>query len=108
MIFEGHVPISDIQRLLKLRPAGVKGLAVAGYLWGRREWKFRAYQPSDTTSSPSVAAGRGSMQDIEGRSGQQIFYLRVKIPVQLLVLLGLQCNDGVFLIATFRRRVSGC
>lgn len=30
MIFEGHVPISDIQRVLKLRPAGVKGLAVGG------------------------------------------------------------------------------
>jgi len=30
MIFEGHVPISDMQRVLKLRPTGVKGLAVAG------------------------------------------------------------------------------
>lgn len=28
--FEGHVPISDIKRLLATRPAGVKGLAVAG------------------------------------------------------------------------------
>jgi len=30
MIFEGHVPISDMQRVLKLRPAGIKGLAVSG------------------------------------------------------------------------------
>lgn len=30
MIFEGHVPIADIQRVLRTRPAGVKGLAVAG------------------------------------------------------------------------------
>ena len=28
--FEGHVPISDMKRLLATRPAGVKGLAVAG------------------------------------------------------------------------------
>ncbi|MAC59118.1 MAG: metal-binding protein [Novosphingobium sp.] len=29
-VVEGHVPAADIQRLLKERPAGVRGLAVAG------------------------------------------------------------------------------
>ncbi|ETI60510.1 DUF411 domain-containing protein [Novosphingobium profundi] len=29
-VIEGHVPAADIQRLLKERPAGVRGLAVAG------------------------------------------------------------------------------
>jgi hypothetical protein len=28
-VFEGHVPIADVKRLLSQRPAGVKGLAVA-------------------------------------------------------------------------------
>lgn len=30
MVFEGHVPIADMKRLLAQRPRGVKGLAVAG------------------------------------------------------------------------------
>ncbi|MFC0203269.1 DUF411 domain-containing protein [Novosphingobium soli] len=30
MVFEGHVPIADMRRVLLTRPAGVKGLAVAG------------------------------------------------------------------------------
>jgi hypothetical protein len=30
MAFEGHVPIVDMKRALAIRPAGVKGLAVAG------------------------------------------------------------------------------
>ncbi|HEY9093047.1 DUF411 domain-containing protein [Parasphingorhabdus sp.] len=29
-VIEGHVPAADIKRLLETRPAGVKGLAVAG------------------------------------------------------------------------------
>jgi hypothetical protein len=29
-VFEGHVPIVDVKRLLAQRPKGVKGLAVAG------------------------------------------------------------------------------
>lgn len=29
-LFEGHVPIADMKRLLAARPAGIKGLAVAG------------------------------------------------------------------------------
>ncbi|MFX5578957.1 DUF411 domain-containing protein, partial [Acinetobacter baumannii] len=30
MVFEGHVPIADMQRVLALRPRGVSGLAVIG------------------------------------------------------------------------------
>jgi len=30
IVFEGHVPIADMQRVLRMRPAGVRGLAVAG------------------------------------------------------------------------------
>ncbi|MGB3929056.1 MAG: DUF411 domain-containing protein [Sphingobium sp.] len=30
MVFEGHVPINDIKRILAERPRGVTGLAVAG------------------------------------------------------------------------------
>ncbi len=30
MTFEGHVPIADMKRVLKQRPNGVSGLAVAG------------------------------------------------------------------------------
>jgi len=29
-VIEGHVPAADIKRLLETRPAGVKGIAVAG------------------------------------------------------------------------------
>ena len=29
-VLEGHVPLDDVKRLLKNRPAGVKGIAVAG------------------------------------------------------------------------------
>jgi hypothetical protein len=34
MAFEGHVPIADIKRLLATKPAGVRGLAVAGMPMG--------------------------------------------------------------------------
>src|SRR3546814_12193117 len=30
MVFEGHVPIADMKRVLALRPRGVSGLAVIG------------------------------------------------------------------------------
>lgn len=30
LVFEGHVPIADMKRLLTTRPMGVRGLAVAG------------------------------------------------------------------------------
>lgn len=34
MVFEGHVPIADMKRVLKQRPKGVIGLAVAGMPMG--------------------------------------------------------------------------
>ncbi len=34
MVFEGHVPIADMRRLLATRPSGVRGLAVAGMPMG--------------------------------------------------------------------------
>lgn len=34
LLLEGHVPVADIQRVLATRPAGVKGLAVAGMPMG--------------------------------------------------------------------------
>lgn len=33
-VIEGHVPLADVERLLAERPAGVKGLAVAGMPMG--------------------------------------------------------------------------
>lgn len=30
MVFEGHVPVADMKRVLATRPKGVRGLAVAG------------------------------------------------------------------------------
>jgi hypothetical protein len=30
MVFEGHVPITDMKRVLAQRPKGISGLAVAG------------------------------------------------------------------------------
>jgi len=30
MVFEGHVPIADMKRVLATRPAGIRGLAVPG------------------------------------------------------------------------------
>ena len=34
LVFEGHVPIADMQRLLRERPRGVAGLAVGGMPMG--------------------------------------------------------------------------
>ena len=34
MVFEGHVPVADMQRVLRERPRGVTGLAVAGMPMG--------------------------------------------------------------------------
>jgi hypothetical protein len=34
MVFEGHVPIADMKRMLAQHPAGVRGLAVAGMPFG--------------------------------------------------------------------------
>lgn len=59
-VIEGHVPAKDIARLLKERPKGVKGLAVAGMPLG----------------SPGMEAD-GRVQPYEviafGRSGKKVF-----------------------------------
>ena len=34
LVFEGHVPIADMQRVLRERPRGITGLAVAGMPMG--------------------------------------------------------------------------
>ncbi len=34
MVFEGHVPVADMKRVLAAKPAGVRGLAVAGMPMG--------------------------------------------------------------------------
>jgi hypothetical protein len=34
MVFEGHVPIADMERVLAQKPRGVRGLAVAGMPMG--------------------------------------------------------------------------
>ena len=40
-IIEGHVPAADIKRLLETRPAGVKGLAVAGMPTGSPGMEYK-------------------------------------------------------------------
>ncbi len=44
MAFEGHVPIADMQRLLKEKPKGVRGLAVAGMPTGSPGMEAPGYQ----------------------------------------------------------------
>jgi hypothetical protein len=57
LVFEGHVPVADMQRLLRTRPAGAKGLAVAGMPMGsdgmeapgaRQPYDVIAFGPSGT------------------------------------------------------------
>lgn len=54
-VIEGHVPAADVARLLKTKPKGVKGLAVAGMPMGspgmehgdhRQPYKVIAFGPS--------------------------------------------------------------
>jgi hypothetical protein len=60
-VIEGHVPASDIKRLLETRPAGVKGLAVAGMPIGSPGMEYQnqtqAYQViAFGTEAPRVFA----------------------------------------------------
>ncbi|MDB5692372.1 MAG: metal-binding protein [Alphaproteobacteria bacterium] len=41
MVFEGHVPIADMKRVLAQRPKGVAGLAVAGMPTGSEGMEMR-------------------------------------------------------------------
>ncbi|MDF0544137.1 DUF411 domain-containing protein [Sphingobium sp. H39-3-25] len=44
-LFEGHVPLADMKRLLATRPAGVKGLAVAGMPLGSEGMEVAGVAP---------------------------------------------------------------
>jgi len=60
-VIEGHVPAADIKRLLEARPAGVKGLAVAGMPIGSPGMEYQnqtqAYQViAFGTEAPRVFA----------------------------------------------------
>ena len=44
-VFEGHVPIADMKRLLAQRPKGVKGLAVAGMPMGSPGMEVSGMKP---------------------------------------------------------------
>ena len=56
MLFEGHVPIADMKRVLAQRPKGVKGLAVAGMPIGSPGMEVPAQRMD---SFPVVAFGPG-------------------------------------------------
>lgn len=43
--FEGHVPITDMKRVLAAKPTGVRGLAVAGMPLGSPGMEAPGYQP---------------------------------------------------------------
>lgn len=60
-VFEGHVPIADMKRLLATRPAGVKGLAVAGMPLG-----------SEGMDVPGTAAQHYEVIAF-GSAGQRVF-----------------------------------
>lgn len=52
MVFEGHVPIADMKRVLAQRPRGITGLAVAGMPLGSpgMEVRGQAAQPFDVVA----------------------------------------------------------
>lgn len=56
MAFEGHVPIADMKRVLKQRPKGVAGLAVAGMPLGSPGMEVPGQRPQRYTV---VAFGPG-------------------------------------------------
>ena len=65
-VIEGHVPAKDIARLLREKPKGVKGLAVAGMPMGspgmehgdhREAYKVMTFGPAGQRVSASNAAG---------------------------------------------------
>lgn len=59
MVFEGHVPIADMKRVLAQRPRGIGGLAVAGMPIGSpgMEVRGQAAQPFDV-----IAFGPGGQR----------------------------------------------
>ncbi|ABF54251.1 protein of unknown function DUF411 [Sphingopyxis alaskensis RB2256] len=67
MVFEGHVPISDMKRALAQRSRGVKGLAVAGMPIGAPGMEV----PGQRAQSFNVVAFGSSGQKIFARYGGQ-------------------------------------
>ena len=68
-VIEGHVPAKDIARLLREKPKGVKGLAVAGMPMGspgmehgdhREAYKVMTFGPAGQRVYASYAAGSSS------------------------------------------------
>lgn len=64
LVIEGHVPLDDIRRLLRERPAGIRGLAVPGMPAG----------------SPGMETGGGEIEPYEviafGSEGQRLTFAR--------------------------------
>lgn len=58
MAFEGHVPVADMKRVLVAKPAGVRGLAVAGMPMGSPGMEAPGY-PADRYNV--IAFGSGKM-----------------------------------------------
>ncbi|MGV3481210.1 MAG: DUF411 domain-containing protein [Sphingobium sp.] len=59
MVFEGHVPIADMKRVLKQRPKGVIGLAVAGMPMGSPGMEVPGVRPE---AYDVIAFGPGGRQ----------------------------------------------
>jgi hypothetical protein len=60
MAFEGHVPVADMKRLLAEKPAGVKGLAVAGMPIGSPGMEAPGY-PKDHYNVIAFGGGKTSI-----------------------------------------------
>jgi hypothetical protein len=55
--FEGHVPIADMKRILAAKPAGVRGLAVAGMPMGSPGMEAPGY-PADHYNVIAFGSGK--------------------------------------------------
>lgn len=60
MAFEGHVPVADMKRLHAEKPAGVKGLAVAGMPLGSPGMEAPGY-PKDRYNVMAFGNGKASI-----------------------------------------------
>lgn len=60
MVFEGHVPITDMKRVLAAKPKGVRGLAVAGMPLGSPGMEAPGY-PADRYNVIAFGSGKTSV-----------------------------------------------
>lgn len=58
--FEGHVPVADMERILRSKPAGVRGLAVAGMPLGSPGMEAPGY-PTDHYNVIAFGSGKPSV-----------------------------------------------